>query len=106
MICDFSSFSIVFQSYQYGGQVIMKDCVQLNCLWLRRFRPEWGPNSRPLDKQASALPIATVASFSEGINSQREVQILSLYSKSHFGRVLSFMEATTNPKKVVYLCKT
>ena len=30
MTCDFSSVSIVFQSYQDDGQVIMKNCVQWN----------------------------------------------------------------------------
>ena len=30
MICDFTSFSTVFQSYQDDGQMIMKDCVPWN----------------------------------------------------------------------------
>ena len=30
MICDFTSFSTVFQSYQGDGRMIMKDCVQWN----------------------------------------------------------------------------
>ena len=30
MICDFTSFSTVFQSYQEDGWVIMKGCVQWN----------------------------------------------------------------------------
>ena len=28
MICDFTSFSTVFQSYQDNGRMIMKGCVQ------------------------------------------------------------------------------
>ena len=28
MICDFTAFSTVFQSYQDEGRVIMKGCVQ------------------------------------------------------------------------------
>ena len=30
MICDFTSFSTVFQSYQDDGRMIMKGCVQWN----------------------------------------------------------------------------
>ena len=30
MVCDFTSFSTVFQSYQDDGQMIMKRCVQWN----------------------------------------------------------------------------
>ena len=38
MICDFTSFSTVFQSYQADGRLVMKDCG----LRLRRFRLEGG----------------------------------------------------------------
>ena len=30
MICDFTSFSTVFQSYQDDGRMVLKDCVQWN----------------------------------------------------------------------------
>ena len=33
MICDFTSFSTVFQSYQDDGQMIMKGCVQWNLVY-------------------------------------------------------------------------
>ena len=52
MIWNFTSFSTVFQSYQDDERLIMKGCVQ----WLRRFRLERGPNSRPLDQETSAEP--------------------------------------------------
>ena len=33
MICDFTSFSTVFQSYQNDGRLIMKGCVQWNYVY-------------------------------------------------------------------------
>ena len=32
-MCDFTSFSIVFQSYQDDGRLIMKGCVQWNVVY-------------------------------------------------------------------------
>ena len=41
IICDFRSFSTVFQSYQDDGRLIMKGCVQLSSVYgLRRFHLE------------------------------------------------------------------
>ena len=34
MICDFTSFSTVFQSYQDNERLIMTDCVQGKPLWV------------------------------------------------------------------------
>ena len=40
MICDFMSFSAVFQSYEDDGKVIMKGgCAMKPCLHLKRFLP-------------------------------------------------------------------
>ena len=33
MICDFTTFSIVFQSYLDDGRVILKGCVQWNPIY-------------------------------------------------------------------------
>ena len=33
MICDFTSFSTVFKSYQNDGRLIMKGCVQWNYVY-------------------------------------------------------------------------
>ena len=33
MVCNFTPFSTVFQSYQEDGWVIMKDCVQWNLVY-------------------------------------------------------------------------
>ena len=56
MICDFTAFSTVFQSYQYNSRMIMLGWVQLcePCLQLRRFHPESGVNPGLLDQ--SELP--------------------------------------------------
>ena len=36
MTCNFTSFSTVFKSYQDDWQVIMKGCVQWNCIYHRK----------------------------------------------------------------------
>ena len=36
MTCDFTSFPTVFQSYQDGGRVIMKDSVQWNPVYVQK----------------------------------------------------------------------
>ena len=43
MVCDFTSFSAIFQSYQDDGTVIMKSYLQLNLVHgLERFPPPAG----------------------------------------------------------------
>ena len=42
MICDFTSFSTVFQSYQDDGRMIMKDCVQWNPFTVEKISPRAG----------------------------------------------------------------
>ena len=39
MICEFTSFSTVFQSYQDDGQTIMKSCVQWNLFTVEKILP-------------------------------------------------------------------
>ena len=41
MICNFTSFSTVFQSYQDDGQ-IMKGCVQWNPVYVEKILPRAG----------------------------------------------------------------
>ena len=36
MTCDFTSFIIVFQSYQVDGWVLMKSCVQWNPVMIEK----------------------------------------------------------------------
>ena len=51
MTCNFSSFSIVFQSYQDDEKVIMKGCGEKPHLWLGRFPPQLKPGTtRPVDQ--------------------------------------------------------
>ena len=47
LTCNFMSFSIVFQSYQDDGQVIMRGSVQWN-LTVDKTLPREGSNSGPL----------------------------------------------------------
>ena len=47
MICDFTSFSTLFQSYQENGRMIVKDCVQWNPIRLKRFRLKRDSDLRP-----------------------------------------------------------
>ena len=46
MICDFMSFSIVVQSYQDDGRVIMKGCVQWNPFTVEKISPQGGAGTR------------------------------------------------------------
>ena len=39
MICDFTSFSTVFKSYQDNERLIMKDCVQWNPFTVEKISP-------------------------------------------------------------------
>ena len=42
MMCDFTSFSTVFQSYQDDGRMIMKGCVQWNTYTVEKISPRAG----------------------------------------------------------------
>ena len=53
MTCDFTSFSIVFQSYQDNGRVIKAECNGTR-LRLKRFHLQPGSNPGPLDQLAGA----------------------------------------------------
>ena len=51
MICDFTSFSPVFQLYQDDDMMIMKSCVRWNPVYSRgESRLERGSNPGPLDQ--------------------------------------------------------
>ena len=54
MICNFTSFSIVFQSYQDDERLIMKVCVQSSPFTVEKISPRAGIELGPLDQQASA----------------------------------------------------
>ena len=42
MTCNFTSFITVFSSYEDDGWMIMKGCVQWDCLWWKRSLPQSG----------------------------------------------------------------
>ena len=48
MTCDFTSFSTVFQSYQDGGRLIMKGCVQWNSFMVEKISLQAGIELGPL----------------------------------------------------------
>ena len=50
MICDFTSFSTVFQSYQDDRRMIMKGCVQWKPFTVEKISPRAGIESGPLDQ--------------------------------------------------------
>ena len=51
MTCDFTSFSIVFQSYHDNGWVIINDWVQWNSVYsLEDFASNGVSNSGPFDQ--------------------------------------------------------
>ena len=58
MTCDLTSFSTVFQSYQEGGRMIMKGCVQCIPFMTEKISVFlfWGLISEQLVQQASSQP--------------------------------------------------
>ena len=48
MICGFTFFSTVFQSYQDDGRLIMKGCVQWNLFTVEKIWPGAGIELSPL----------------------------------------------------------
>ena len=50
MISDFTSFSIVFQSYQDDGRLIMSGCVQLSSFTVEKISPRAEIEVGPLDQ--------------------------------------------------------
>ena len=66
IICDFTSFSTVFQLYQDDYWVIMKDCVQWNLVYSwEDSRLERGSNPGRLDQLTSVLPTELPGSSGE-----------------------------------------
>ena len=50
MICDFTSFSTAFQSYQDNGRLIMKGCVPSAPLSVEKIMLQAGIKLGPLDQ--------------------------------------------------------
>ena len=50
MICDFTSFLTVFESYQDDGRLVIKGCVQWSSSTVEKISPRAGIQLGPLDR--------------------------------------------------------